>query len=101
MNYYDGSMSSDYGELRNLLDKGYVVVCYVNYLYRTGERTVVFRDVAKAKSNDRNPNTQGYGYTVEARGIIYLSWDRSMETLRGMTFEQMCEDLKLEWICLT
>lgn len=91
-------MSSDYGKLRKLLDEGNVVVCFVNYLYDMGGRRITFRDVAKAKSNDRNPLSHDYGYVVEARGIVYLTWDRRMKELRDVTFEMMCENLKLEFI---
>lgn len=91
-------MSEDYEKLRKLLDDGNVVVCFVNYLYDMGGRKIMFRDVAKAKSNDYNPLSPNYGYVVEARGIRYLEWDRNMEKLRGVTFETLCEDLKLQYI---
>lgn len=97
-NYYAAHMSDDYGKLTRLLDDGNVVVCFVNYLYDMGGRRIMYRDVAKAKSNDYNPMSPNYGYVVEARGIVYLSWDRRMKELRGVTFEDMCEDLKLEFI---
>lgn len=97
-NYYAQFMSDDYEKLIKLLDDGNVVVCFVNYPYDTGGRKIMFRDVAKVKSNDYNPNSMNYGYVVEARGIIYLSWDRRMKELRDVSFETMCEDLKLEYI---
>ena len=61
-------------------------------------RKIVFRDVAKAKSNDNRPDSDGYGYVVEARGIVYLSWDRRMKKLRDVSFEKMCDDIKLQYI---
>ena len=91
-------MSSDYDKLRRLLDDGNVVVCFVNYIYDTGERKITYRDVAKAKSNDYNPNSPNYGYVVESRGIVYLNWDRRMKELRDIDFDTMCEDLKLEFV---
>ena len=91
-------MSSDYDKLRRLLDDNNVVVCFVNYVYDTGGRKITYRDVAKAKSNDYNPNSLNYGYVVEARGIVYMNWDRRMKDLRDIDFETMCEDLKLEFI---
>ena len=97
-NYYSALMSRDYGKLRDLLDRGIVAVCFVDYVYDTGARKTVFRDVAKAKSNDQNPNGRSYGYVVEARGIVYISWDRRMQELRGVRFEELCEELNLEFI---
>lgn len=91
-------MSDDYGHLAELLDAGNMVVCFIDYEYRTGDRTIVFRDVAKARSNDYAPSSHNYGYTVEARGIVYLSWDRRMLELRGVTFAGMCEELRLQFI---
>lgn len=97
-NYHAQYMSSDYDKLRRLLDDGNVVVCFVNYIYDTGERKITYRDVAKAKSNDYNPNSPNYGYVVESRGIVYLNWDRRMKELRDIDFDTMCEDLKLEFV---
>ena len=97
-NYYASIMSDDYEKLRKLLDEGYVVVCFVNYHYDTGGRKILFRDVAKAKNKDCNPISKNYGYIVEARGIIYLDWDRKMKELRDVSFEQMCEEIGLEFI---
>lgn len=97
-NYYAQHMSDDYEKLRRLLDDGNVVVCFVDYVYDTGGRKITYRDVAKAKSNDYSPASANYGYVVEARGIIYISWDANMKRLRDITFEQMCGDLRLEFI---
>ena len=97
-NYYAESMSDDYEKLRKLLDDGNVVVCFIDYEYRTGGKTTVFRDVAKAKNNEYNPNSKNYGYVVEARGIVYMSWDRRMLELRGVTFDGLCQDINLQFI---
>ena len=97
-NYYAQFMSEDYEKLRKLLDDGNVVVCFVNYLYDMGGRKIMFRDVAKVKSNDYNTNSRNYGYIVEARGIRYLEWDKNMEMLRGVTFEGLCEEMNLQYI---
>ena len=91
-------MSEDYEKLRKLLDDGNVVVGFVNYKFQTGGKTILFRDVAKIKSNDYNQNSQNYGYIVEARGIVYLAWDRRMNELRGVTFEGLCEEMNLQYI---
>lgn len=99
-NYYAQYMSEDYDKLRRLLDDGNVVVCFVNYIYDMGDRKITFRDVAKAKSNDYNPISKNYGYVVEARGIRYLEWDGRMRELRGVEFDALCEELKLQFIDL-
>ena len=98
-NYYSSMMSADYEKLKKLLDDGNVVVCFVNYLYDMGAgRKITYRDVAKVKSNDYNPNSKNYGYVVEARGIVYMDWDRNKGELRHVTFEELCEELNLQYI---
>ena len=97
-NYYVRMMSDDYDRLRKLLDDDQVVVCFVNYEYDTGGKRIMFRDVAKVKSNDYSQNSMNYGYVIEARGIVYGSWDRRMEKLRGVTFRGECERLGLQYL---
>lgn len=98
-NYYSQYMSEDYEKLRKLLDDGNVVVCFVNYVYDVGGgRKITYRDVAKVKSNDYNQNSPNYGYVVEARGIVYMNWDRRMKELRDVSFETMCEEINLQYI---
>ena len=91
-------MSDDYEKLEKLLDEGNVVVCFVNYEYRTGGRDILYRDVAKVHRNDYQPFSKNYGYIVEARGIVYGSWNRNMKELRDKTFADECERLKLQFI---
>ncbi len=97
-NYYSGCMSDDYDKLMKLLDTGNVVVCFVDYVYDTGGKKTLYRDVAKVHSNNYSQISANYGYIVEARGIVYASWDRRMEKLRGVTFEGMCDDVNLQFI---
>lgn len=91
-------MSDDYERLEKLLDDKNVVVCYVDYLYRTGERDILYRDVAKVHANDYRQMSMSYGYVIEARGIVYGMWDRNMKNLRGKTFADECKRLNLEFI---
>lgn len=97
-NYYENHMSADYDKLVKLLDEGKVVVCFVNYEYRVGEKAILYRDVAKVHANDYRPISPNYGYVIEARGIVYGSWDVNMQKLRGRKFEDECNRLKLEFI---
>lgn len=92
-------MCEDYDRLIELLDGGNVVVCYVDYVYDSGEKKTVYRDVAKAKATERyRQGTPNYGYIVEARGIRYIEWDNRKESLRGITFKNECEKLRLQFI---
>lgn len=91
-------MSDNYDRLVELLDKGFVVACFVDYVYDTGSRKILYRDIAKVKANDRPKGSKGYGYVIEARGIIYGSWDRRGLELRGVTFRNECERLNLLYI---
>ena len=97
-NYYSEYMSDNYEKLEKLLDDGNVVICFVNYEYRTGGRDILYRDVAKARNNDYQIFSQNYGYIIEARGIVYGSWDRNMFKLRGKKFSDECERLGLQFI---
>lgn len=99
-NFYENHMSDDYERLVGLLDSGNVVVCFVNYLYRTGSKEIMYRDVAKVHANDYRPMSMNYGYIIEARGIVYGSWDRNMQKLRGRTFADECNRLGLQFIDL-
>lgn len=97
-NFYENRMSADYERLMKLLDEGNVVICFVNYEYKTGEKSILYRDVAKARTNDYSPISKNYGYVIEARGIVYGSWDTNMMKLRGKTFADECKRLGLEFI---
>lgn len=99
-NYYSDHLSEDYDRLTELLDKGYVVICFVDYIFDTGAKKQVFRDVAKVKvKSDRYSfSSPNYGYVVEARGIRYVDWDRRMQQLQGKTFVSECERLRLQFI---
>ena len=99
-NYYADRMSDDYERLEKLLDDGNVIVCFVNYEYRTGGKDILYRDVAKVHANDYRPMSMNYGYVIEARGIVYGSWDGNMYKLRGRTFADECERLGLQFIDL-
>ena len=99
-NFYEGRMSADYERLEKLLDEGNVVICFVDYNYRTGGKDILYRDVAKVHANDFRPMSQNYGYVIESRGIVYGSWDRNMQKLRGKTFGDECTRLRLEYIDL-
>lgn len=91
-------MSSDYGKLQKLLDEGFVVACFVNYIFDTGEKKILYRDIAKVRNNGKRIFSGDYGYVVECRGKVYTTWDKNMERLRKITFEEEFEKLRLEFI---
>lgn len=97
-NLYENFMSNDYAKLQKLLDEGNVVACYVNFLFDTGEKKIIYRDIAKARNNGKRLFSGDYGYIVECRGKLYISWDKNMERLRKITFDEECEKLRLEFI---
>lgn len=101
-NYYSDYMSEDYDRLAELLDDGKVVVCYVDFVFDTGESRKVFRDVAKAKKRSERHviGSPYYGYVVEARGIRYIDYENKQEQMRGVTFKSECERLRLQYIDL-
>ena len=98
-NYYDGYMKDDYDHLIALLEQGNVVVCYVDYIYDTGEKKTVYRDVAKAKVTEKYPiGSPNHGFVVEARGIRYIDWNKRKQELRHVTFQEEGAKLRLQYI---
>ena len=88
-------LSSDYHRLKELLDKGYIVVCFVDYDFGDGYPPV--RDVCKAKRKEHSK--VGYGYSFGARGIEYVSWDSwGLKMQNYPTFEGLCEMNNIEFI---
>lgn len=98
VNYYTAKMSDDFVKLARLLDEGNVVVCFVNYIYDTGTRKILYRDVAKVHSNNYPQMSKNYGYIIESRGCVYGQWDKNMLELRKWTFRDECERLNLQYI---
>ena len=78
--------SKDYKRLKELLDKGYEVICIADYNKRDG---IVVRDICRAKKFRS-------AYLVLARGIEYCSFWEGMYMYA--TFEEMCEDSHIEFI---
>jgi hypothetical protein len=79
--------SKDYAHLKELLDAGYFVVCFVEYDV-TPTSEYVFHDICLARKNN-------YGYELGARGIGYCSL---CNDLHQFTFEEMCEANGVEFI---
>lgn len=79
--------SKDYRRLKELLDKGYEVVCYADYYVPPG---IFFRDVCRARcdGNER--------YYITARGIEYTSYWPGMH--RHRSFEDACKSCDIEFI---
>ena len=78
--------SKDYKRLKELLDKGYDIVCWADYERYDGH---VCRDICHARKMDDT-------YIISARGIEYGSyWDGR---IAYDSFEEMCEDNHIEFI---
>lgn len=78
--------SKDYKRLKELLDKGYDVICIADYLWNG---TPVSRDICHAfRSNDT--------YRFIARGIEYNSYWPDMAHYES--FEDACEVSNIEFI---
>ncbi len=78
--------SKDYKRLKELLDKGYQVVCFTTYDWGDGDFVT---DVCKATAYDGR-------YQISARGIEYCSYWAGMH--RYKSFEDACEHCQIEFI---
>lgn len=78
--------SRDYKRLKELLDKGYQIVCFVDYKW--SDQSVV-RDICIAKYIN---TTEEYPFTV--RGLCYMDWSHN----RKYTFDEICEAVNVEFI---
>jgi hypothetical protein len=90
-------LSKDYTRLKALLDKGYLVVCFVDFNFRDLEEKGYppCRDICQGRKS-KDYNTYDFG----ARGISYLDWSSSFskEYEKYPTFEQMCKMGNIEFI---
>lgn len=78
--------SKDYKRLKELLDKGYTVVCFTTYDYGDGDYVT---DVCKATCYDGR-------YQIAARGIEYTAYWPTMR--RYNSFEEACRESNIEFI---
>ena len=91
--------SKDYKQLRELLDKGYEVVCFTTYdfLRYDGEphKPLMTTDVCTAKLLNRD--NQYAHYTISCRGTGFLDyWLHGIEY--PYSFEEMLELHNIEFI---
>lgn len=61
--------SEDYPRLKELLDSGEIIVCFIDYDFGI-KSTIRCRDIAKAKKISKGENTE---YGIYARGVGYCS----------------------------
>jgi len=78
--------SKDYKRLKELLDKGYVVICIADYNWGNGHAS---RDICRACREDET-------YRISSRGIEYNSYWPGMH--RYESFEDACKDSHIEFI---
>lgn len=87
--------SKDYKRLKELLDKGYEVVCFTTYDFRWLEREehepMWTTDVCVARKDD---DPERYYFFV--RGCEFTSYWPGMR--RYASFEEACEDSKIEFV---
>ena len=90
--------SRDYKRLKELLDKGYEVVCFVTYDYNENQKgredyfEIITTDICYARAD----TCEREMYHVTARGIEYASYWSDM--CRYKSFEEMCEAQNIEFI---
>ena len=81
--------SKDYSRLKELLDKGYDVVCLSTYDFNVGDEVT---DVCKATKYDGI-------YSISARGIEYTTYWPGMH--RYKSFEEACRESNIEFFDIT
>lgn len=88
--------SRNYGWLKELLDAGLEVVCFVDYKVDG----MAFRDVCKAEYREGS-RPEYSKYVLFARGIEYASWNPSMAKefeKYPQSFEDMMQKHNVEYI---
>ena len=89
--------SRDYKRLKELLDKGYQVVCFVTYDFNENQKgredyhESITTDICYGRCDD---NSGWYHFC--ARGIEYAAYWSNM--WRYKSFEEMCEKNSIEFI---
>lgn len=80
--------SRDYKRLKELLDEGKEIVCFVDYHWSDGE---VSRDICRARKtpSDFEP------YQFSVRGYCYGGYDPKLDRF---SFEKLMEAMNLEYI---
>ncbi len=86
------AFSKDYKRLRELLDKGYSIICYADYNWSDGD---VLRDICEAR---KRPDSEGDSYGIGARGISYVDYFPFHTKKYGESFEQHCQSANIEFI---
>ena len=84
--------SKDYKRLKELLDKGYEVVCFTTYdfnKHNPGHKTLMTTDICKGM-------LLGGWYHFSARGIEYCTYWPEMN--RYASFDDMCKNNNIEFI---
>lgn len=91
--------SKDFTHLRELLDKGIRVVCFVTYnfnKFHPDEEPIITTDICFGKVlNEGSPEYKHYSFG--ARGIEYCDYWPSMDREKK-TFEETCEEYNIEYI---
>ena len=94
--------STDYEKLFDLLTQGYVIVCYVAWVfsyYDDGE-PMMATDVCEAKCFDGGPEYTRY--QVGCRGIEFFSVEKYQEKRRNKSIKEIfienCKDRDLKFI---
>lgn len=77
--------SKDYARLKELLDAGYYIVCFIRY---DASDTMTFHDICLAR------RFEDVGYEFSSRGISYLSIYEEW----GDKFNELCEDSGVEFV---
>lgn len=92
--------SKDYKRLKELLDKGYEVVCFTTYDFRylepKGHEPLMTTDVCTAKLIEcENKEYDMYSISSRGRGVLHY-WPNS--SLEQGSFEEACASERIEFI---
>lgn len=96
MTNIDYKTSKDYKHLKELLEEGHHVVCFVTYDFNYLEKDskdytpLVTTDVCVARYYDKSKS-----YDFSVRGLGYGDYNPAFHKF---TFEKLCESLKIEFI---
>lgn len=90
-------LSRDYKRLKDLADKGYVVVCFVDCRRIIGDIKITHRDVCTLSYIHFGDYQKNDHYSFDVRGHDYGNFYPDND-LWYETFNELCEDLNIEFI---
>lgn len=90
-------LSKDYKRLKELVDDGYIVVCFVDYSYTIDDMKRTRRDICALHHMCYDNYPKGEEYSFGGRGYCYGNLYPN-DSVWKESFEEFCQGLNVEFI---